>query len=97
MKKIFIYILISILFISLGSCKKTKLDGEYSTYVGNWRWVSGAMDNGSNDLKLEMKAKGKFNLYKGNKKIEYGRLVEQKGVLRFFSNNLGDFRTKNYF
>ena len=97
MKKIFIYILISILFISLGSCKKTKLDGEYSTYLGNWSWVSGAMDYGSNDLKLEMKAKGKFNLYKGNKKIEYGRLVEQKGELRFFSNNLRRFQNEELF
>ena len=36
-------------------------------------------------------------LDKGNKKIEYGRLVEQKGELRFFSNNLRRFQNEELF
>lgn len=89
---------ILVLFSSLltGSCKKEKLDGDYSYLVGTWTWIGGWSDGGSEDYKLELLEKGKYKLYKNNEKVESGRLVKDGDNLKFLSNNYIKKLGRNY-
>ena len=83
--KISVVIILTTAFIL--SCKKTKLDGDYEKLVGTWHWASGWSDDGSQDYKLDLKEKGKYKLFKGDKKVEYGRLIKDGDKLKFVSDN----------
>ncbi|MHB8261298.1 MAG: hypothetical protein ACYDCN_10465 [Bacteroidia bacterium] len=82
-----ILFLILILIAILG-CKKTKLDGEYSGLTGNWVWIWGWEDGGNTNFKLDLIEKGKYTLYNGSDKIDFGRLVEKNNTLTFISDKL---------
>ena len=69
-------------------CKKDQLTGNDTQLDGTWRWFGGYDDNGNADLKLVIKDKGKYNLCRGNKKIEHGRLRYSSGYIKFVSDNL---------
>jgi hypothetical protein len=90
---------LSILLIALlfTNCKKTKLTGEYENLVGTWHWTGGWSDHGSTDIKLDLKERGRYKLYKGDKKIEHGRLLKDGELLKFIKDfptrfNLSAFR-----
>ncbi len=76
-------LLIALLFTN---CKKTKLTGEYENLVGTWHWIGGWADNGSTDIKLDLKERGRYKLYKGGKKIEHGRILKDGEYLRFIKD-----------
>ena len=77
------YFIIVLMVILFTNCKKTKLTGEYENLVGTWHWVGGWADNGSIDIKLDLKERGRYKLYKGEKKIEHGRLVKEGEYIKF--------------
>jgi hypothetical protein len=78
MKKQLTYLIICAISFSFLTCKKTKLDGDYSRLVGTWQWYAGWSDKGTTALKLDLKERGKYKLYKGNDKIEHGRLLKKR-------------------
>ena len=82
-----IFIIVMFILI-MTSCKKTKLEGEYTNLSGTWKWYSGWSDNGNINLKLDLLEKGKYKLYNGNDKIDFGRLVEKNSRLKFISDRL---------
>ena len=89
--------LIAMLMIGfLTNCKKTKLTGEYENLVGTWHWVGGWSDNGSNDLKLDLKERGRYKLYKGGKKIEHGRLLKDGEYLKFIKDFPAKFNQSSF-
>lgn len=79
-----------LLFFS--DCKKSHLVGEYDVLVGSWQWYDGYWDNQDSTFKLVFKEKGKYALYKGDKKVEAGRLlktsIQGKNYLEFKSDNI---------
>jgi len=85
-KVLLYFILFFALFLC--TCKKTKLRGEYSVLEGSWHWIRGWGDGGTHELKLDLKERGRFKLYRNKKKIEYGRLVKTDGYIKFISENL---------
>jgi len=86
MHTIKIIIITLVIVFTITSCKKTKLTGENSNYIGTWRWLSGWSDNSNTNFKLELKEKGTYKLFNGNDKIDYGRLVKKNGKLTFLSD-----------
>jgi len=75
---------ISICIMTITSCKKDKLQGEYEVLVGEWEWVETIEGNsGVHDTPAEtgysktinFKEKGTYKLYKDNDKIEGGRII----------------------
>ncbi|HWY11056.1 MAG TPA: hypothetical protein VN026_07015 [Bacteroidia bacterium] len=84
-KVISITLVFSLVFYS---CKKTKLEGNYSGLAGTWKWFSGWSDNANSNFKLDLKEKGKYKLFNGNEKIDFGRLLEKNGKLIFVSDKL---------
>jgi hypothetical protein len=87
MKKLLLGLMV-ILLLPSQSCKKTKLTGDYSGLIGNWSWIGGWSDNGNTNYKLELLEKGKYKLFNGNDKIDYGRLLEKNNKLTFKSERL---------
>ena len=80
----------------LTNCKKTKLTGEYENLVGTWHWVGGWADNGSSDIKLDLKERGRYKLYKGSKKIEHGRLVKDGEYIKFIKDYSINFNQSSF-
>ena len=83
-----IKIILLIFALTILSCKKDKLAGNDAQLDGTWRWFGGYDDGGNADLKLLIKDKGKYKLYRGNKKIEHGRLQYESGYVKFISDDL---------
>jgi len=82
-------IFVSLLVVwACAACKKTKLTGNYPGLAGTWIWVSGVSDGGSEKYKLDLLEKGKYKLYNGGDKIDYGRLIEDNSKLTFISDKL---------
>jgi|JI9StandDraft_1071089.scaffolds.fasta_scaffold31082_5 hypothetical protein len=90
MKKI---ILLFILVFTLTNCKKEKLTGDNSIFVGTWTWFTGWWAINPN-FKLIITEKGKYKLFNGEDKIDYGRLFQKNGYLTFISDKP---RHKGYF
>jgi hypothetical protein len=90
MKTKLTYLFLCVLAVTFMTCKKTKLNGDFSKLVGTWHWYAGWSDGGSTDLKLDLKEKGKYKLYKGNDKIEHGRLLKNENFLEFKSDDIFD-------
>ena len=86
MKTIKIIVIVLLIVSTITSCKKTKLTGDNSNYIGTWRWYAGWSDNSNTNYKLELKEKGKYKLFNGNDKIDYARLVDKNGKLTFVSD-----------
>lgn len=82
------YFICALWLISFSNCNKAKLRGEYAVLEGSWNWYRGWGDGGSHELKLDLKERGRFKLFRGKKKIEYGRLVKKDGYVKFISENL---------
>ena len=85
--------------LMIASCKKEKLVGYNSIYIGTWDWtgMSGGLTGGSTsqsptpsdyNLRLEMYKNGKYKLYKNDKKIEVGRLKEISSILTFHNDGI---------
>jgi len=85
LKIISISLVLSFVF---NSCSKTKLVGKYDGLAGTWKWFAGWSDNGNPNFKLDLKEKGKYKLYNGSKKIDYGNMLEKNGKLAFMSEVL---------
>ncbi len=68
------------------SCSKTKLVGKYDGIAGTWKWFTGWSDNGNPNFKLDLKEKGKYKLYNGNDKIDFGRTLDKNGKLFLVSD-----------
>lgn len=90
-------VIIALMIGFLTNCKKTKLTDEYENLVGTWHWSGGWSDQGSTDIKLDLKERGRYKLYKAGKKIEHGRLVKDGEYLKFIKDyvinfNQGSFR-----
>jgi len=78
------------------SCKKDKLTGDNQVLVGSWTSTSTLPNCGTipgqpynPNFKLELKEKGNYKLFRGDKKIETGRLLIVNGLVTF------DCREKN--
>src|SRR4051812_46189349 len=82
----FLY-LILILF-SFSTCRKTKLKKEYAVLEGEWLWYRGWGDGGTHELKLDLKKRGHYDLYRNKMKIEHGRLHKTGGYIKFISEKL---------
>lgn len=89
-----IYIVIFFIALTSLTCKKTALKDEHSGLVGSWTWVNGWSDGANSSFRLDLKEKGKYKLFNGSEKIDYGRLVAKNNRLRFESDK--PFR-KGYF
>jgi hypothetical protein len=86
--KVLKYSLGALLIFSFIYCKKVKLRKEYAVLEGSWHWYRGWGDGGAHELELDLKERGRFKLFRGKKKIEYGRLVKKDGYVKFVSENL---------
>ena len=84
--KPFLYLLL-ILF-TFTTCNKAKLKGEWAVLEGRWHWYRGWGDGGTTELKLDLKERGRYKLYRNKDKIEYGRLVKKDGYVKFISEKL---------
>lgn len=84
--KSFLYVVITL--FALAACKKEKLKGEYSVLEGKWHWSRGWGDGGTFELKLDLKERGRYNLFRNKNKIEYGRLEKKNGYITFISEKL---------
>lgn len=84
--KQFLYLLF--ILLSFTTCKKAKLKGEYAVLEGRWHWSRGWGDGATVELKLDLKQRGHYNLYRNKDKIEYGRLVKKDGYVKFISEKL---------
>jgi len=79
------YILtLSFFILTLTSCKKDKLQGDYEVLVGEWEWIetiegySGLHDTPTEKgytKTINLKEKGNYKIYKDNDKIESGRII----------------------
>jgi hypothetical protein len=77
-----------IVLISFTACKKVKLKGEYSVLAGEWLWSRGWGDGGTHELKLDLRKRGHYDLYRNKMKIEHGRLVKKDNLVKFISEKL---------
>jgi hypothetical protein len=84
--KAFTYVIMVLVLFT--TCKKTKLRGEFSELPGTYYWNRGWGDGGTHDLKLDLKERGKYKLFRGKLKIEHGRLLKADGYLKFISEKL---------
>ncbi len=83
MKKIIFLLLIGCFFTN---CKKTKLTGDNAKFIGTWTWIGGWSDGANENFKLVIVYKGKYKLYNGSDKIDYGRILDKNGYLTFISD-----------
>jgi hypothetical protein len=90
MKTIKLLFIIATLSFSAASCKKDKLTDDNNVLVGTWTSISTAYACGFNigqpenpNLKLELKEKGKYTLFSGDKKTETGRILLDNGLVTF--------------
>jgi hypothetical protein len=84
--KRFIYLAFILLLFT--TCKKTKLKGEFAMLEGEWLWSRGWGDGGTHELKLNLRKRGHYDLYRNKMKIEHGRLVKKDGYIKFISEKL---------
>lgn len=87
-----------ILIFTLTSCKKQKMIGDNSRFVGTWKWYTGWWAITPN-YKIVITDNGKFKLFDGDNKIDYGRLLNKDGYLTFISDkpfNKGYFSNERY-
>lgn len=82
------YIYLILILLSFTTCKKVKLKNEYEVLKGEWRWYRGWGDGGTSELKLELKKRGHYDLYRNTDKIEHGRLVKKDGRVKFISEKI---------
>ena len=89
------------IFLLTNSCRKDKLTGDNATLSGTWNWTDAhcaCLEFPFNpqivgySLKLELIEKGKYKLYKNDKKIEHGRLLK---VHDFYTFKDDDIRKKD--
>ena len=66
---------------TITSCKKTKLTGDNSNYIGTWRWYAGWSDNSNTNYKLELKEKGFIFQDIKTEKITAEQLEEMKNAV----------------
>lgn len=90
MKKIKCLLTLTTLFAVLISCKKDKLTGDNKVLVGSWTSISTLANCGfvigqpyNPKLKLELKEKGTYKLFRDNKKVETGRTLVVNGLVTF--------------
>lgn len=88
MKIRYLLYFISAVLISFPACKKTRLKGEYALLQGEWLWSRGWGDGGTHELKLDLKRRGHYDLYRNKMKIDHGRLLKKDGYLKFVSEKL---------
>lgn len=93
------YILILIVFIL--SCRKERMVGEYSKYVGEYQWlysvggwapvVTSPKSEGY-QLKLEIKKSGRCYLFLDNEKISKGKITSRSNelIIELNENNKKD-------
>ena len=82
------YFIFAALLILFATCKKAKLRGEFEPLKGTWHWNRGWGDGGTKELKLDLKERGRYKLFRNKDKIEYGRLVKKDGYVKFISEKL---------
>lgn len=70
------------------TCNKAKLKGDWVVLEGRWHWYRGWGDGGTTELKLDLKERGRYKLFRNKNKIEYGRLVKKDGYVKFVSEKL---------
>lgn len=90
MKPIFNLFAYVLLLFSLTNCQKAKLVDQKRVLIGTWTSLPTNLSCGyipvgglNPNLKLELFERGKYKLYKGDTKIEAGRLLEIDGYLTF--------------
>jgi hypothetical protein len=93
--KVLLYSFGTLLIILLVHCRKAKLRGEYSVLEGEWHWSRGWGDGGTHELKLDLKERGRYKLFRGNKKVEFGKLIKTDTYLKFVSGNINPLTNKN--
>jgi hypothetical protein len=86
--KFFTYLILALAFIAFTTCKKTKLKGDYDNLAGTWHWSRGWGDGGTKELKLDLKERGKYKLFRNKDKIDHGRLLKENGYLKFISEKI---------
>jgi hypothetical protein len=69
------------------------MTGDNSKFVGTWTWYTGWWAIEPN-FKLIITDKGKYKLFDGDDKIDYGRMVDKNEYLTFISDKP---RNKGYF
>jgi hypothetical protein len=69
------------------------MTGDNSKFVGTWTWYTGWWAIHPS-FKLIITEKGKYKLFDGDNKIDYGRLVDKNEYLTFISDKPGK---KGYF
>ncbi len=84
--KIASYLILALFLFT--TCKKTKLKKEYASLEGTWRWSRGWGDGGTKELKLDLKERGKYKLFRNKDKIDHGRILKTDGYLKFISEKL---------
>ena len=79
-----------VIFVCLTSCKKDKLTGDNKVLVGSWTSISTRANCGvvigqpyNPNLKLELKEKGTYKLFRDDKKVETGRTLIIDGLVTF--------------
>jgi hypothetical protein len=93
--KVLKYLIGTALILSFSECRKAKLRGEYSVLEGEWIWSRGWGDAGTRELKLDLKERGKYKLFRGKKKIEFGKIIKTDTYLKFVSGNINPLTNKN--
>ena len=89
------YVFCTLIIFSFSGCRKAKLRGEYAPLEGEWHWSRGWGDGGNRELKLDLKERGKYKLFRNKKKIEFGRIVRTGTHLKFVSGNINPLTNKN--
>lgn len=84
--KPYLYLFFIPLFFT--TCNKAKLKGDWAVLEGRWHWYRGWGDGGTTELKLDLKERGRYKLFRNKNKIEYGRLVKKDGYVKFVSEKL---------
>ena len=82
------YLYLILILFSFTTCKKAKLKNEYEVLKGEWLWYRGWGDGGTTQLKLDLKKRGHYDLFRDKDKIEHGRLVKKDGYVKFISEKL---------
>lgn len=86
--RFFAYVIFVFALVLFTTCKKAKLRGEFEPLKGTWHWSRGWGDGGTKELKLDLKERGRYKLFRNKDKIEYGRLVKKDGYIKFISEKL---------
>lgn len=94
-------ILLAAALLTLFACRKDSLAGIYQNMPGGWKWVDSSCPCCSTPfnpttagytLRIEMEQEGKYKLFKGNKRIEKGRMQLKNGHFYFICD---DFKKKD--